>query len=337
MKTSKKYSLIVVMSLILTLLAACGSNNNGGNPTPTASPTATPESKISEDERMIKHALGETPITGTPQNIVVLEWTYAEDLLAVGVQPVGVPDIENMKKWMQLPAELTADVQDVGTRQEPNLEVITALEPDLIIGVKFRHEAIAAELNAIAPTIMFDPYPAEGHGDQYQEMIETFNTIADVAGKKSEADAFLSSLQAKYDELKAKLAAAGKEGQEIILAMPLVNQNAVSFRLSTDNSLAIKVLEQIGLSNAYHSEQFEAYGFATRDIEAFPSVQHADYLHITQDEAINEMLANNAVWNDLSFVKENRSYALGGDIWPYGGPYSAQLLAERVASILTGE
>lgn len=332
LKNYTKFSFAVVMSLLLLLLAGCGSKNVG-----SSSPTTSPVSKPTEEERVIKHALGETSITGIPQKIVVLEWTYAEDLLAVGVQPIGVADIENMKKWLKLPLELSASVQDVGTRQEPNLEVITTLEPDLIIGVKFRHEAIATELNAIAPTIMFDPYPAEDQGDQYKEMVETFSTIAEITGKKLEAEAYLSQLQAKYDELKEKLSAAGKEGQEIILAMPLVNQNAVSFRLSTDNSLAIKVLEQIGLRNAYQSEQFEVYGFATKDVEAFPSVQHADYLHITQDEIINDKLANNSVWRDLTFIKENRSYALGGDTWPYGGPYSAQLLAERVAGVLIGE
>ena len=36
--------------------------------------------------RLIKHELGETEITGTSKRIVVLEWTYAEELLALGVQ-----------------------------------------------------------------------------------------------------------------------------------------------------------------------------------------------------------------------------------------------------------
>jgi ferric hydroxamate transport system substrate-binding protein len=352
MLTSKRIFMFVVIILVFMLIAACGNNdsaNQNAPVTPAASEQPAAEAPAEEDsasdssqsvadsERAIAHALGETLITGTPQKIVVLEWTYAEDLLALGVQPAGVTDIENMKKWMKLPTEFSADVQDVGTRQEPNLEAITMLEPDLIIGVKFRHEAINDQLNAIAPTIMFNPYPGEGEGDQYQEMVQTFNTIADVVGKQTEAEAVLADLQGVYDRAKETLNAAGKAGQPILLTMPLVNQNAVSFRISTDNSLAIKILEQIGLVNAYQSDQFEAYGFSTKDVEAFPPVQDADYLHITMDEAANDMLAKNAVWTGLTFVKENRSYSLGGDTWPYGGPLSAKLLIERVLAVMTAK
>lgn len=327
MWNSKKIAYFVLSTLVLVALAACSNNGKESNDATKANETRT-----------IKHALGETPITGTPQKIVVLEWTYAEDLLALGVQPAGVADIKGMKTWMKLPADLSADVVDVGTRQEPNLEAITALEPDLIIGVQFRHEAINEQLSAIAPTIMFNPYPAEGEGDQYQEMVDTFKTIADVVGKTKEAEGVLADLQQTYDDTKSRLEEAGKAGRSVILTMPLVNQNAVTFRISTDNALAIKVLENIGLTNAYHAEQFEAYGFSTKDVEAFPPLQDADYLHITSDEkAVNDLLSKNKVWTGLNFVKENRSYALGGDTWPYGGPNSAKLLAERVASVLLAQ
>lgn len=348
---NRRISLFIVLSVMLVLLAACGKNNNekdgaqAGSPSvsaPTATESASPASPASESpaadaERSIQHVLGATKVKGTPSKIVVLEWTYAEDLLSLGVQPAGVADIENMKKNVSLPTELEADVQDVGTRQEPNLEAIAALEPDLIIGVKFRHEATYDQLSAIAPTLLFNPYPEEGNGDQYQEMVSTFKTIADVVGKTAEADAVLADLQTTYDVAKAKLAAAGKEGQSIVLAMAYTNQNAVTFRLTTDNGLAIKIMENIGLKNAYKSEQFEGYGFSTKDVEALTTLQDADYLHITNDDAVGDMLSKNAVWTGLKFVKENRTYALGGDTWPYGGPHSAKIMAERAANALTGQ
>jgi len=345
---SKKGYLFIVLSLALALLAACGNNGNNGNnaapsatsssePTASASATSSPSESPADATRSIKHALGELTLEGVPQKIVVLEWTYAEDLLALGVQPAGVADIENMKKWISLSTELSADVQDVGTRQEPNLEMIAALDPDLIIGVKFRHEATYEELNGIAPTLLFDPYPPEGQGDQYQEMVDTFKTIADVVGKTAEAEAVLADLQQTYDEGKEKLAAAGKEGASFVLAMPWVDQNAVTFRVTTDNGLATKILEQLGLKNAYQPAQFEAYGFSTAGVEILQQVQDADYLHITQEDNVMDTLASNAVWNGLTFVKENRLYALGGNVWPYGGPNSAKLMAERAADVLSGQ
>ena len=102
-----------------------------------------------------------------------------------------------------------ADVTDVGTRQEPNLELIASLKPDLIIGLKSNLEAGYDTYNSIAPTLVFDPYPTEGQGDQYEEMVNTFNTIADVLGKKDEAAKVLSDLDQTYANAKSKLEATG--------------------------------------------------------------------------------------------------------------------------------
>src|SRR3546814_19221678 len=45
------------------------------------------------------------------------------------------------------------DVVVVGTEHAPNLEVIAALRPDLIIGNKSRQEEVYQQLFAIAPTV----------------------------------------------------------------------------------------------------------------------------------------------------------------------------------------
>ncbi|GLV62560.1 hypothetical protein Bmyc01_12300 [Bacillus mycoides] len=46
----------------------------------------------------IKHAEGETKLDKPAKKVVVLEWVYSEDLLALGVQPVGMADIKNYNK-----------------------------------------------------------------------------------------------------------------------------------------------------------------------------------------------------------------------------------------------
>lgn len=343
----KKKGLLAACLVFMLVVAACGSNaGNNASPSSSSEPSPSSSSSASGSEspssaasetRAIKHALGETPITGTPKRIVVLEWTYGEDLLALGVQPVGFADIKGYKQWVNVPVQLDADVTDVGTRQEPNLDTIASLKPDLIIGVKFRVEKTYEQLSKIAPTLVFDPYPADDQGDQYEEMEATFKTIADVVGKSAEADGVLADLHQSFDAAKTKLEAAGVTKTPFVLAMAFSNQNAVQFRLSTDNSLAVKILQQIGLTNAYKPKAFEVYGFSTTDVEALPQVQDANFIHIIQetDNVIDNQLKDNAVWKNLTFVKENRLYALGGDTWPYGGPLSAKLMAEKTADLLT--
>ncbi|MGY4761591.1 ABC transporter substrate-binding protein [Paenibacillus caseinilyticus] len=325
---------ILIAFTLAIVLAGCGggagtdANTGGGT---AASPNSAAQT------RTIKHALGETTITGVPKRIVALEWLYAEDVLALGIQPVGIADIAGMNKWVNIPVEIGPDVTDVGTRQEPNLEMIASLKPDLIIGLKSTSRTNYESLKGIAPTLVFDPYPPEGAGDQYGEMISTFQTIADVLGKKDEAAKVLSSLDRTYADAKAKLTAAGMTERPFALAMAYSNQNAVTFRISTDNSQAVKILEHAGLKNAYKSEKFEIYGFTTTDVEALPALQDANFLHIIQgsDNVIENQLKDNPVWKGLNFVKENRVYALGGDMWPYGGPLSAQVMAKKTAELLT--
>nr|WP_115995109.1 iron-siderophore ABC transporter substrate-binding protein [Cohnella lupini] len=334
--------MVMIILAFVLVLTACGNkeyNEAGatGTSSPAASEPAVSESAASNETRTFKHVMGETKITGIPQRVVVLEWTHAEDVLALGVQPVGIADIENMNKWVRLPVKIDASATDLGDRSTPNMELLASLKPDLIIGTKFNLEKSYDTFSKIAPTLVYDAYPPEGQGDQYEEMLNTFNQIADVLGKKPEAEAVLANLDKAYEAAKAKVVASGKDKIPFVLAMAYSNQNAVTFRLSTDNSMAVKILEHIGLTNAYKAPQFEIYGFTTADVEALPTLQDANFLHMIQesDNVIENQLKDNAVWKGLNFVKENRIFALGGDMWPYGGPLSAQIMAETTADLLS--
>jgi iron complex transport system substrate-binding protein len=338
----------LVLAAMMVFLAACGggsnSNNNasGNNKQGTEASTNTntnANTGTAADEtadRTIKHALGETKITGTPKKVVVLEWTYAEDLIALGVQPTGVADVKGYGEWYgAIDPKLDATVVDVGTRQEPSIETITSLDPDLIIGVSFRHEAIYDQLSAIAPTLIFNPYPEEGGLDQYSEMEQTFSAIADAVGKKAEGEKVLADLHTFYDDSKAKLASAGKEGQEVLFTQAWTNEGVGMFRLFTDNSMAMAILDKVGLKNAHKDSTFQQYGYSETDIEGLTKTPDASVLYTTSatDTIFSELLPNNEVYKNLNFAKENRVYDMKG-IWPFGGPLSAKLLVERTIEAL---
>mgnify|MGYP001496540210 CR=1 FL=1 len=338
MNTSTRLTtLIICFLLLLTAGCGAGAGSGGGSNASGTDPAASSSPTEADAVKTIQHGLGTTEIKGTPKRIVVLEWTYAEDLLALGIQPVGVADIAGYNKWVNVQPKLAANVVDVGTRQEPNLEVITGLKPDLIITAAFRAKNSYDRLKAIAPTLAFDPYPPEGSIDQYSEMEQTFKTIADVVGKRAEADKVLSDLHKSYESAKEKLKAANKEGAQFVLTQAFSNQNAAALRLFTDNSMAVQILQRIGLKNAYKSSKFEIYGYSDATVEALVSVQNANFLYVVQDSdnVFENQLKNNAVWNGLNFVKEKRTYPLGGDTWLFGGPLSAKLFVEKTVQLLT--
>ncbi|ANE48888.1 hypothetical protein SY83_12500 [Paenibacillus swuensis] len=333
---------MVMLSVMLGLTACGGNTANTANTSGTtnesnAGNANTGNAQVSEEVKRIKHPLGTTEIKGIPQRIVVLEWSYVEDLLALGVKPVGVADIENYKVWVNVKSGELAEATDVGTRQEPNLETIMSLKPDLIITDDFRVAQSYDKLSEIAPTLVFAPYSEEAAKDQYADMENAFRTLADIVGKTAEAEQVLDDVQKTYDEAKTKLEAAGKAGQEIVLSQAWSNQNAAAMRLFTDNSYAVKIMEKIGLKNGWKSDKLESYGFSDATVESLTKVKQANFLYVVQDDdnVFETKLKDNAVWKGLDFVKENRAYALGGDTWLFGGPLTAQLLAERAVNLLT--
>jgi len=346
--------LSLLLAAMMLIVAACGSGgnnannagsnvngaaNNGAaaNDAPAANNGAANGGETSAaGSIVIKTAKGDVTLDKPAERVVSLEWTYTEDLLAVGVQPVGHADLEGYHKNVNIPVELDSNVVDVGTRQEPNIETIMSLQPDLIIAASFRVANNYDQLASIAPVLVFNSYPEEGEIDQYGEMEQTFTEIAKAVGKEGEVEGVLAKLNGAYEAAAEKIKAAGKEGEEIVLTQAWSANDVPSFRLFTDNSMAIQILNRIGLKNAYKSEKFEAYGFASTTVEGLVGTQQASLLHIVQedDNIFENQLKDNAVWKDLAFVKENRIYALGGDTWPFGGPLMAEVFANKAADLL---
>lgn len=287
--------------------------------------------------RAIEHATGETVLVGQPGTIVALEWNLVENLLALGIQPAGVADADGYERWVDAGPDLGDDVADVGTRQEPSLEAIASLEPDLILGVEFRHAPIEDQLSSIAPTLLFDPYPSEDGPDQYERAMETFRTVAKAVDRSERAQETLDDVNRRLEQARASIEDATQRGQEIVLAQAYTHEASPVLRLFTDNALAMHLVERLGLQNAWQ-DGFQAYGFSTVSLEALEQVEHATFLYVAQpdDDPINQTYSEDPAWQNLTFVQEDRVHALGADVWLFGGPLSAAKSADAIVQALGG-
>ncbi|QTD40243.1 ABC transporter substrate-binding protein [Sporosarcina sp. Te-1] len=323
--------LFILMMLFAIVLAGCSSKK-------VDEKTDGNSDKASESIT-ITGSNGDVTLKKPAKKVVVLEWTYAEDLLALGMQPAGMADIQEYHNWVNIDAELSKDVADVGGRQEPNLEAIAALEPDLIIGVSFRHDNMIAELEKIAPTVIFNPYPEDESIDLYKEMTTTFHEIAKAVGKTDKAAEVMSDLDKKYEEAKAEIDGADLKTKDVILTLAYSGPQAPEIRVFTPNSMASQIIEKIGLKNVHVPDQFEVFGSSTFNVEGLTKYEDANYLNIVQnnDDVYEKQLKGNPVWQNLNFVKEGRLYELGGDTWPYGGPLSAETLLNKIVDTMVAK
>ncbi|PWW43299.1 MULTISPECIES: ABC transporter substrate-binding protein [Paenibacillus] len=325
---------LLIMLAFVLVLAGCGKANTTTDASKDADSGSAPAEETAGPVT-VKHKRGELTLDKPAERVVTLEWTYTEDVVALGVQPVGNADNANYKVYVSSEAGLDDSVTDIGTRSEPNLEAIAALKPDLIIANADNNNAVYDQLNAIAPTIEYDPY--DGDGYNYDKMTEIFNNIATALGKEDKAKQVLDELDQHYAEAKEKLAAAGKDNFHFALTQAFTYQNAASLRMFTDNSVVIGTLNKIGLVNDWQPEKLEGYGFSTVGIESLSDVQDSNFIYITQpdDDVFGTAMKDNSVWNGLNFVKEKRTYQLDSTTWTFGGPISSKALVDGVVEAIT--
>ncbi|MEG8037760.1 ABC transporter substrate-binding protein [Sphingomonas sp. LR61] len=90
--------------------------------------------------RSVEHFQGTTELAAEPKRIVVISTGQADALLTLGVVPVGSTSGDGadlVPQYLQdaFPKQddAIADVVDVGSRLDPDVETIASLKPDLIL------------------------------------------------------------------------------------------------------------------------------------------------------------------------------------------------------------
>ncbi len=187
--------------------------------------------------------------------IIALEWLPTELLLALGVTPLAVADTRNYNVWVGEPP-LPPHTIDVGLRIEPNIELMTQLQPSLIL-CSNGYRPPPEKLQRISPIMCFDLN--RGDGKPFSAARDSLRALATRIG--SEAEAHLQMLDRELAAARQRLA---PYAQRPILLMSLMDsRNALAFG---KNSLFLEVMEQLGLTNAWQGET-NFWGSAVMGIE----------------------------------------------------------------------
>jgi len=283
--------------------------------------------------------LASASVPGLPsagKRLIVLEHRYVEHALSLGIAPVGVADLGYYLAHVGVGAAALAHSRtaSVGLRQEPNLEEIGRLAPDLIVGVRFRHSPIRERLSAIAPTTLFDytDVPADGP-DQFVVMLDELRSMGSAVDRTAEAEAAIAAFQTQLDSLRQRVADAGLSNAPFVFAQ--FPSGSPFVRLFTDRSVAVELLRRIGLVNAWPGN-YERFGFNTVGPEKLVSLRDALFIHaVIGSDSAYEKLTSGPVWRVMPFVKAGHVYRLPNDIWPFGGLTSAARFVELVVDHLT--
>lgn len=265
--------------------------------------------------------------------VVSLEWGETEMLVTLGVMPVGVADPKGYATWVSA-AKLDAGVKDVGTRGEPSVDSIVALQPDLVVMEAMRDSALVDQLEKFVPVIVLKGSDASRN---LERMREDFTIIATAVGKTDKAKTILADFDAALAAGKQKIAAAGAAGKQFLMADGWKDGSKISIRVFGKGALVSQIAIQLGLVNPWTGQVDEAWGLGGTDVEGLTAIKDADlhffYNASDGDDVFANGLAGNPIWESLSFVKNKRLHKMPNGIWTFGGPASGRQYIDELVKV----
>ncbi|MFJ3332497.1 ABC transporter substrate-binding protein [Enterococcus sp. NPDC086594] len=308
--------LTLLAACSLTLLGACGTNNDSTD----SSGSATTSSEIATT---FTDAMGnEVTVPENPQRVI---GSYLEDyLVALGVTPVAQWTVGNDSDQAYLQDKL-ADVPRIN--YDLPYEDVLSFEPDLLLmdsnsmveGDKYD------QYSKIAPTYVV----TNGEEVTWRERL---TDIAKVLHKEEEA----AQVEADYDDLVAttKETYANQIQGKSIAVLWVVNNSV--FMVSETKSSGQLLYHELGFEvSSLVSEISES---ATADWSAVSLEKlaelDADYLILVNSDKGADFFSEQ-VWQNLDAVKNNHLWEFGPESsWLYNGPIAYTKMIEDIQSKL---
>ena len=277
--------------------------------TPTPAPTATPTPVVTEVQypRTISHLGGETEIVEEPKKVAALAPVAYESMMALGIRPAattlfgsGGPN-QPLQEVPPYLVEQLAGMTTVGERNEPNLEAILAVQPDLIIGWD-RNIKVYDAMSRIAPTVILERCE-ENCSKEQQWWRTSLTTIGQVFGKEDLAQEKIAEYEAHAADAEETLQA--KLGDETVLLLRVL---AKGFRVHgpAHSTMGHILYDDLGLRLPPGIEQ--DWGAVYVPMEQLVDI-NPDHLFLMKGNAerLKELLEG-PVWNNLTAVKNDRVY-----------------------------
>ncbi|MBE1587121.1 ABC transporter substrate-binding protein [Nonomuraea angiospora] len=247
--------------------------------------------------------MGETVIPAQPKRVVALDQSFVDAVLTLETPVVGYTTYRSLDD--KLPAYLGTvagqygkEATPVGSLEQPSLEKIMALKPDLIVSAKVRHEALYDKLSKIAPTVF-----SETTGAIWKENLRL---MGQALGKEQLADTRIK----EYEGRAAKIGAAIKAKDGELPTISVVRfAGEPTVRLYVEKSYSGLVLKDVGFPRP-EGQPTEQDAIAVDISQERIADLDADHIFVStyQDpsaEGPKEKFVNNPLWGKLKGDKHD--------------------------------
>lgn len=274
----------------------------------------------------VTDSFGKHRLEKTPQRIVVTDWNLLEQMLELGVEPIGAPELELYRHYVHQPT-LPNQITDIGLRRSPNLQTIKNLKPDLII-VGTDQKSLARPFSHIAPVMYYknfsDKYRTNG-----KKTRERFLQIADLFQKRSYAENKLSLIDKEIETIKKQIHQHFNDKPPKLTLI----------RFSSDkkclvygkNSIPLYTTELLGMQTGIVSKRSK-WGEKEIPIDQLDDIKQGVILYI-QPVQNTKNLFSSQTWLSLKAVRSQRIYPMK-PTWSYGGAMSVVYNARAIRDSL---
>ncbi|MEM8562268.1 MAG: ABC transporter substrate-binding protein [Pseudomonadota bacterium] len=284
----------------------------------------------------VTDSFGKHQFQTPPERVVVTDWTLLEQLLSLGVVPVGAPEIDAYEAFDQHEPVPTS-VVDIGLRRAPSFDLIRSLDPDLII-LGTDQKDLERAFSRIARVMYFHNF-SERFASNGEKSMERLSQLATLFQKQVQGDAINTSVSDYLDLQRARLDAYfSGEPPEVTIIRPLSTGKLIAYG---GNSLLGYVSDRLGLerpltqeksklgemtvSPAALAELGQGYLLVINGAKAAPWAGSERRLPLTPDSGVQR-------WDIEEYAKLRVIEV--GDIWPYGGAAALASMADMITYAL---
>ncbi|GAC57070.1 putative ABC transporter substrate-binding protein [Gordonia hirsuta DSM 44140 = NBRC 16056] len=199
--TVRSITLPALLAALILVLTACSSSSGTG---------------ASGDTLTVQATNGQIQVPRNPTRVVLLDNTAAETVQAMGVTPVAVPKgllaKSKFADWIDDP-----DIADVGSHNEPKMEVIEDADPDLIIA-GYRFAKYTDDLTKITDqtggATLDIAASDDAPGGRQEALLRQTTTLGEIFGKQQQAEQINATFTKQLDAAKA-----ASHGQTVFLSI----------------------------------------------------------------------------------------------------------------------
>ncbi|WP_261841869.1 ABC transporter substrate-binding protein [Aliamphritea ceti] len=269
--------------------------------------------------RPIEHALGTSCVPAHPVRIAVLDTGELDIAIALGITPIAATSAYQINALPDYLPAITDEVISLGMIQEPDLELLLKLQPDLIISSKLRHGRIYDQLSGIAPTVFSESIGAS--------WIDNLRLFADALNRSAKADIWIEKFEQQCRTVQEKYNKLGKPPLSVVRSLQ------THIRLYLPDSFIGSILQHCGLQRPI-SQQGKGFAVRLRSPSKITQLEAPLILLSEYSPSQGSLIQD---WQKSPFWRllKGKTYPVNDSYWMLGiGPIAAQKVLNDLQSIL---